>query len=131
MDGNVVINYDWAKLTDHTESNVSSGLILNTCVLTLFEVTSESYFNADSKEVEIDKPEDFDTEEFTILTNEFFSTEQNQTLSLLGFWWKTREHYATRWELNFKYGKFEWDESITFDEWLNGASGDDPFGHLR
>jgi hypothetical protein len=113
----VIIDFDWAYLTDFAEMDLGP-LVIGASRILLRSVESEKYTKEKEGTIsEISIHEDFINHFETIGENE--STRDNQ-LKISGVYKKSSEYSWVNVELMFQSFEFTWDNYVTHQEWLQG-----------
>lgn len=115
----VIITFDWAKLTDFKEKNLGL-LIIGASKVVLKNVKSEKCTEEQTKNVvsEISIiPDDFLAQLGTIGEN--VSTSDNR-IRIGVFYIKSPKYKWINLEFEFSDFEFIWDNHVTQDEWLQG-----------
>jgi len=119
----IQVTFNWAKINNYHEENITEGIIISRCLFTLKGVTSEKFrlFDNSSKQwIAQKRPDNFEQHFREIGENKI----EDGTYVFSGAFTPEIDYFWTEWLITFKQLRLEWNNHISHNDWKNGKSID-------
>ena len=116
--GKIFIKIDWGFLENFKEENVFDAIVFDKADLCLFNIGMQTFKKlTDNGTVPTLKPDDFETANWLVLTNEYSFADNYH---IFKFNISNDFRLYLEWTVSFEKGRLEWDKFILHKNWLTG-----------